>query len=65
MFLITAISTWDRDQTVNKTYQQTFFRKRISMLTGLKVSSLAWKCIFYRPELTGKWGPYATKVLRI
>ena len=35
------------------------------MLTGLKVSSLAWKCIFYRPELTGKWEPHATKVLRI
>ena len=65
MFLITAISPCDRDQTVNKTYQQTFFRKRISMLRGLKVSSLAWKCIFYRPELTGKWGPHATKVLRI
>ena len=31
----------------------------------MKVSSLVRKCIFYRPELTGKWGPHATKVLRI
>ena len=25
-------------------------RKRTSMLTGLKVSSLTCKCLFYRPE---------------
>ena len=32
------------------------------MLTGLKVSSLVWKCVFYRPELTGKWGPHGTEI---
>ena len=31
------------------------------MLTGLKVSSLVWKCLFYRLELTEKWGPYGTE----
>ena len=30
----------------------------MSMLTGMKVSSLAYKCIFYRPEhdAKGRWG---------
>ena len=32
------------------------------MLTGLKVSSLARKCVIYRPELTGKWGPHGTEI---
>ena len=44
---------WDRDQTGNKTCQQTFFRRRISM-SDLQVSSSVRKCVFYRPELTGK-----------
>ena len=32
------------------------------MLIGLKVSSLVRKCVFYRPELTGKWGPHGTEI---
>ena len=32
------------------------------MLTDLKVSSLVLKCIFYRPELTGKWRPHGTEI---
>ena len=32
------------------------------MLTGLKVSSLVRKCVFYRPELTGKWGPHGSEI---
>ena len=32
------------------------------MLTGLKVSSLVRKCVFYRPEPTGKWGSHGTKI---
>ena len=32
------------------------------MLTGLKVSSLAPKCVFYRIELTGKWGAHGTEI---
>ena len=54
-------SLWDHDQTGNKTCQQIFFRKRISVLADLKVSSLVWKSVFYRPKLTGKWGPHGTE----
>ena len=62
-FLITVISLWDQDQTRNKTCQQTFFRKRISMLTDLKVSSLLRKCVFCaRSELTGKWDSMELKL---
>ena len=32
------------------------------MLAGLKVSSLVRKCVFYRPELTGKWEPHGIKI---
>ena len=35
-----------------------FHRKGISMLTGLKVSSLTCKFVFYRPELTAKAGTH-------
>ena len=31
-------------------------------MSGLKVSSLVWKCVFYRPELTGKWVPHGTEI---
>ena len=31
------------------------------MLTGLKISSLAFKCVFYRPEYNAKGGPHATE----
>ena len=33
-----------------------FCRKKISMLADLKVSSLACKCVFYRPKHNEKWG---------
>ena len=33
-------------------------RKRISVLTGLKLSSMTCKCIFCRPELNAKGGPH-------
>ena len=32
------------------------------MLTGLKVSSLVRKCVFYRLELTGKHVPHGTEI---
>ena len=32
------------------------------MLTGLKVPSLVRKCVFYRPELTGKSGPHGNEI---
>ena len=34
------------------------YRKKKSMLTGLKVSPLAFKCLFYRPEHKAKGGPH-------
>ena len=37
-------------------------RKRISMLTGLKVSSSACKCVFYRPKHNAKSGPNGTEI---
>ena len=36
---------------------QVLHGKRISMLTGLKVSSLAFQCVFYGPEHNAKGGP--------
>ena len=36
---------------------QVLHRNEISVLTGLKVSSLTGKCVFYRPELNAKGGP--------
>ena len=32
------------------------------MLTGLKVSSLACKCVFYRREHNAKSGPHGTEI---
>ena len=40
---------------------QVLHRKGISMLTGLKVSSLTCKLVFYKPELNAKAGPYGIK----
>ena len=41
--------------------EQMFFRKKISMLTDLKVSSLACKCVFHRPEHNAKRIPHGTE----
>ena len=46
----TYSSPCDWDQIGNKTFYILKVRKRISMLTDLKVSSLACKHIFYKPE---------------
>ena len=40
------ISNWEQNMLHNKSYQP-FCRKRISVLTGLKVLSLKCKCLFY------------------
>ena len=53
---------WDQDQTGYKTCYQTFFRKSILILTGLKASSLVRKYVFQRPELTGKWRSHGTEI---
>ena len=49
-------------QTGNKTYclpkiSKFYVEKKKSTLTGLSVSSLACKCVFYRPENNEKVGP--------
>ena len=47
-------------QIQKKTYTKSFqilCRKKISMLTGLKVSPLAHKCVFYRPDHNTNGGP--------
>ena len=31
-------------------------------MSGLRVPSLLWKCVFYRPELSGKWVPDGTEI---
>ena len=57
-----ALSSWDQGQISiklgqNRLYnesQQIFCRKKMSMLTGLKVSSLAYNYVFYRPEHNAK-----------
>ena len=33
---------------------QIFCRRKLPMLTSLKVSPLAFKCVFYRPEYNAK-----------
>ena len=55
-------SPWDQDQIGIKLgtdyilYQKlaSFMLKMISMVTGLKVSSLACKCVFYRTKQIAK-----------
>ena len=37
---------------------QVLHRKGVSMLIGLKVSSLTCKCVFYRPEVNAKVRPH-------
>ena len=48
------VSNWEQNMLYPK-------RKRTSMLTGSKVSSLASKCVFYRPEHNAKGGPHGTE----
>ena len=47
------VSNWEQHMLHNES-QQIFCRKKMSMLTSLKVSSLACTCIFYRPEHNSK-----------
>ena len=59
-----SISSWDRGQTISNWEQNTsykksyqpFWRKKISILTGLTGSSLACKYVFYRSEHNAKEG---------
>ena len=57
-------SPWDMDQNGIKLgtdciiYQKLAILciKRIFMLTGLKVSFLVYKCVFYKTKQDAKWG---------
>ena len=64
-FLISVISPWDRDQTENKTCQQTLFRKRIFMFNRIESVIFSTEMCIFRPELTGKWGPHGIKILSL
>ena len=48
-------SNWEQNMLYKKSYQ-IFYMKMMFMLTGLKVSSLAYKSVFYKPEHNTKWG---------
>ena len=51
------VSNWEQNMLYTKSLQ-VLLRKGISMLTGLKVSYLTFKCVFYRPELNAKAGAH-------
>ena len=44
---VKLVSNWKQSMLYTKSYQF-LHRRKISMLTGLKVSSLSRKCVFYR-----------------
>ena len=51
------VSNWEQSMLYTKSLE-VLHREGISMLTGLKVSSLTCKCVFYRPELNAKAGTH-------
>ena len=54
---VQIVSNWEQSLLYTKSLQ-VLYRKGVSMLTGLKVSSLTCKGLFYRPELNAKAGPH-------
>ena len=58
-----SFSSWDQGLIGNKARYiakvcKFYIEKGYLMLTGLKVSSLTCKCVFYGPELNAKAGPH-------
>ena len=51
---VKLVSNWKQSLLYTKSLQ-VLYRQGISMLTGLKVSSLTCKYVFYRPELMQRW----------
>ena len=47
------VSNWEQSMLYTKS-QQVLNKKRMSMLTALKMSSLTCKCVLYRSELNAK-----------
>ena len=54
---VQIVSNWEQSLLYTKSLQ-ILYRRGVSMLTGLKVSSLTYKGLFYRPELNAKAGPH-------
>ena len=50
-------SNWEQNMLYTKSFQ-ILCRKKMSILTGLKVSSLPCKCVFYRPEHNANGEPH-------
>ena len=57
---VKLVSNWYQSMLHTKGWQ-VLHRKGICMLTGLKVSSLTSKCVFYRLELNAKAGPHGVE----
>ena len=55
------VSNWEQCLIHTKN-SQILYRKKVSMLTGLLMSSLAFKCAFYGPAHNTKGGPHGTDV---
>ena len=63
------VSPWDRNQVISNWEGNTLYtkskqmlcRKRISMLTGLNMSSLTYKYVFYRPGKNAKGEPHGAE----
>ena len=54
------MSKWEQSMFYAKSLQ-VLHRKRISMITDLKVSHFTCKYVFYRAEHTVKGGPHGTE----
>ena len=54
------VSNWEQSMLSTKNLQ-VLHRKGVAMLTCLKVSSLTYKCVFYRAELNASAGPHGTE----
>ena len=54
------VPNWGRNMLYTK-IQQIFCGEMVSTLTGLKESSLACKCVFYRPERNPKGEPHGVE----
>ena len=57
-------TNWEENMSYAK-IQHILCRKRTSVFTGLKVSSLTCKCAFCRLEHNVKGGPHGTELLKI
>ena len=57
------VSNWKQNMLYTKS-KQTYCRKRVSIVTDLKVSPLTCKSVFYRPECNAKGGTHVAELWR-